>query len=192
MRILLSYIALFLLPIARGQLLDIIMGNECLQKTVPFGFCAVLYDDDGCEGWVKPIPLGYTKLGWSHRNDAEAVILKAGCIFTGFDHSGTSIKSRGKSFSMDARDHRKPYPMYKNLDRKSLVDQISSVSCACPGLDPEGTKRGIDPASNIPASKCLPMEGRNICAVLYDEENCERSEERRVGKECRSRWSPYH
>ena len=23
-------------------------------------------------------------------------------------------------------------------------------------------------------------------------EKCERSEERRVGKECRSRWSPYH
>ena len=22
--------------------------------------------------------------------------------------------------------------------------------------------------------------------------NCKRSEERRVGKECRSRWSPYH
>src|SRR2546426_8678825 len=26
---------------------------------------------------------------------------------------------------------------------------------------------------------------------LEDKENC-RSEERRVGKECRSRWSPYH
>src|SRR3712207_5313040 len=25
-----------------------------------------------------------------------------------------------------------------------------------------------------------------------DELNCSRSEERRVGKECRSRWSPYH
>ena len=24
------------------------------------------------------------------------------------------------------------------------------------------------------------------------DENCARSEERRVGKECRSRWSPYH
>ena len=24
------------------------------------------------------------------------------------------------------------------------------------------------------------------------EANCHRSEERRVGKECRSRWSPYH
>ena len=26
----------------------------------------------------------------------------------------------------------------------------------------------------------------------YSEELCARSEERRVGKECRSRWSPYH
>ena len=28
--------------------------------------------------------------------------------------------------------------------------------------------------------------------ALSDSENFERSEERRVGKECRSRWSPYH
>ena len=31
--------------------------------------------------------------------------------------------------------------------------------------------------------------------TLIDESKCEvkvRSEERRVGKECRSRWSPYH
>ena len=27
---------------------------------------------------------------------------------------------------------------------------------------------------------------------LYSEESEWRSEERRVGKECRSRWSPYH
>ena len=26
----------------------------------------------------------------------------------------------------------------------------------------------------------------------YNEDNLCRSEERRVGKECRSRWSPYH
>src|SRR3989475_9810639 len=31
--------------------------------------------------------------------------------------------------------------------------------------------------------------GRTLVAVL---ENYQRSEERRVGKECRSRWSPYH
>src|SRR5256886_16634721 len=28
--------------------------------------------------------------------------------------------------------------------------------------------------------------------VLYVPNRCIRSEERRVGKECRSRWSPYH
>ena len=35
-----------------------------------------------------------------------------------------------------------------------------------------------------------------ICKIVYfDEESITdyvRSEERRVGKECRSRWSPYH
>src|SRR3989441_3192314 len=29
-------------------------------------------------------------------------------------------------------------------------------------------------------------------AVVDDDKALERSEERRVGKECRSRWSPYH
>ena len=28
--------------------------------------------------------------------------------------------------------------------------------------------------------------------IKFDEQNAQRSEERRVGKECRSRWSPYH
>ena len=31
-----------------------------------------------------------------------------------------------------------------------------------------------------------------IAGVRSDEEQYMRSEERRVGKECRSRWSPYH
>ena len=28
--------------------------------------------------------------------------------------------------------------------------------------------------------------------IFIDRRNTQRSEERRVGKECRSRWSPYH
>ena len=32
----------------------------------------------------------------------------------------------------------------------------------------------------------------NTCAVRENADNKLRSEERRVGKECRSRWSPYH
>src|SRR2546421_6860284 len=45
--------------------------------------------------------------------------------------------------------------------------------------------------------KCLPLFGSFVQALLsragthrWSEET--RSEERRVGKECRSRWSPYH
>ena len=33
---------------------------------------------------------------------------------------------------------------------------------------------------------------RMITDSLYDPDRIVRSEERRVGKECRSRWSPYH
>ena len=39
----------------------------------------------------------------------------------------------------------------------------------------------------------LPAVGRTShgCGVIWGQTNA-RSEERRVGKECRSRWSPYH
>ena len=50
---------------------------------------------------------------------------------------------------------------------------------------------GMDLRANIdepivlkPLERCLVPTGLYIAA--------ERSEERRVGKECRSRWSPYH
>src|SRR2546427_5717482 len=47
---------------------------------------------------------------------------------------------------------------------------------------------------------CAPAETANALAALLDdpdqqvreETRLARSEERRVGKECRSRWSPYH
>ena len=32
----------------------------------------------------------------------------------------------------------------------------------------------------------------DVCILLFSLLVAERSEERRVGKECRSRWSPYH
>ena len=47
------------------------------------------------------------------------------------------------------------------------------------------------------ASKAYYQESREIMSnfeydKLYDELVSLRSEERRVGKECRCRWSPYH
>ena len=39
----------------------------------------------------------------------------------------------------------------------------------------------------------IQIEGKNyLDGVDIDKETFYRSEERRVGKECRSRWSPYH
>src|SRR5258706_8990172 len=39
------------------------------------------------------------------------------------------------------------------------------------------------------ADRIVANSGRGITTTVND---IERSEERRVGKECRSRWSPYH
>ena len=36
------------------------------------------------------------------------------------------------------------------------------------------------------------ISANNYNLALFDYELGDRSEERRVGKECRSRWSPYH
>ena len=40
--------------------------------------------------------------------------------------------------------------------------------------------------------EAIKLWGLNIGVVDRILMNAERSEERRVGKECRSRWSPYH
>ena len=47
-------------------------------------------------------------------------------------------------------------------------------------------------AETVAASAALPIDvfGENHVQELCA--NFDRSEERRVGKECRSRWSPYH
>ena len=40
------------------------------------------------------------------------------------------------------------------------------------------------------AFESRPIKGKFLSKAIYEKEM--RSEERRVGKECRSRWSPYH
>ena len=53
---------------------------------------------------------------------------------------------------------------------------------------------------NIPLWLCIPFAGLLLCIAIFplvkgewwDKNKGWRSEERRVGKECRSRWSPYH
>ena len=77
---------------------------------------------------------------------------------------------------------------------------MSSVSATCniivitdpTGQDPNGAAAGsMSFAQNMFQSTFL-MSKNNHFAVLSGDTDRSRSEERRVGKECRSRWSPYH
>ena len=50
----------------------------------------------------------------------------------------------------------------------------------------------VNPALNL-AYERLKSVNDEMATVMFDYfGGAERSEERRVGKECRSRWSPYH
>ena len=70
------------------------------------------------------------------------------------------------------------------------------------GQEPEVTKAIEDVSLEIQKGQFIAVLGHNgsgkstlakhINALLVPTEGTMRSEERRVGKECRSRWSPYH
>ena len=65
-------------------------------------------------------------------------------------------------------------------------------------VESEGDRyRSIKPARHVlkvsPSGQLEETIGRSrIARILYATPTRDRSEERRVGKECRSRWSPYH
>ena len=54
------------------------------------------------------------------------------------------------------------------------------------------SKLEVFSAGTKPAEKVNPMAVKVMTEIGIDLAQHTRSEERRVGKECRSRWSPYH
>merc|ERR1711934_631842 len=63
--------------------------------------CAVLYDDENCEGWSFAVPIGTTDLPEEYQNDAEVVVVKSGCKLIGYDLA-SHISSLGGSSFCDA------------------------------------------------------------------------------------------
>src|SRR2546427_10855436 len=57
------------------------------------------------------------------------------------------------------------------------------------GRTASGAVQGCEGTAQWPLSQADPALG---CPAHATETSACRSEERRVGKECRSRWSPYH
>ena len=72
----------------------------------------------------------------------------------------------------------------------SLAELGYRVSCFC-FQDSPRRAHSIAAQGGINAAKNYRNDGDSIQRLFYDTVKG-RSEERRVGKECRSRWSPYH
>src|SRR2546425_9835226 len=77
----------------------------------------------------------------------------------------------------------------ENPDRWVEVVEAPDAFCAaCPHLAPAGCS-----LSGAPSEEGMQAQDRHVLALLGLPPGTRvRSEERRVGKECRSRWSPYH
>src|SRR2546427_178855 len=90
------------------------------------------------------------------------------------------------------------------LERGATLGLIGESGCgksltalALMGLLPEHAQ--VDGSIQLNGKELLDMDENALCrlrgnrmAMVFQEPMTARSEERRVGKECRSRWSPYH
>ena len=68
---------------------------------------------------------------------------------------------------------------------KAVIEDANTLAIVVQRLTDGETLKEIAAAWQIPY-------GRLAQWIIEDRERSSRSEERRVGKECRSRWSPYH
>src|SRR2546430_3793115 len=74
----------------------------------------------------------------------------------------------------------------------SDLSSISELSC-----DSETSPLSASTCSSLPvvtgaSNRTFLIRNRILESYFSGVQNAKRSEERRVGKECRSRWSPYH
>jgi hypothetical protein len=120
------------MAMANPGLKDVLhMNNQCKEATFATALdCAILYDDDGCNGWKEPIAVGYRELGWSRYDDAESVVVRKGCVFTGFQYASDNPSKRGRSVIVDATHQATDF--YKKFnDSEELESSISAVDCRC-------------------------------------------------------------
>src|SRR2546430_8778251 len=108
-------------------------------------------------------------------------------------HGGIRVVARGSFFFSSRRRHTRFDCDWSSdvcssdlIMVEELVD-AREIECAVIGND--------DPRASLPGEYVIHEESARF--LDYTEKysstgNVERSEERRVGKECRSRWSPYH
>ena len=118
-----------------------------------------------------------------HQSGYEVTVLGRGHVAAALQHARVVEVELTDGWTMER--FLVPVRTVDLADRRAAVQAVSTA-------DVVGTAVG---ARMLPAVLDLIAEGlkratRPVNVIAF--ENAERSEERRVGKECRSRWSPYH
>ena len=115
-------------------------------------------------------PIGHTKSPLIHGSFARA---------TGQDIEYGAIEGSLERFADDVHAFRRAGGLGLNVTAPFKLQALALA-----------TER-LERAELAGATNALKFEGDRILADNFDGVGL-RSEERRVGKECRSRWSPYH
>jgi len=116
-----------------------------------------------------------------HESDSEAIIFSDNYAHIIHERK-LSLKKLKHYISMDIGTKDEDF-----LSMKKMIDEIQPNEVLdFPKINPNELAEIIFTSGSLGRAKGVMLSQGNLAANLI------RSEERRVGKECRSRWSPYH
>ena len=100
------------------------------------------------------------------------------------------LKKQGQDVDGLLAEMKKISDKTKELDKEvaEIEDKIEDLLLGIPNIPHESVPDGKDDSANVEIRKIGEVPVKNF----REQAHLLRSEERRVGKECRSRWSPYH
>ena len=123
----------------------------------------------------------------------------------GFMILWTAYNSSYNAYSRDDREYRRFKEYFKSIAERYVVEHRSEIVDGFKSTNTEGRecvknldhnesrRRRMPEATFIQDNEREPINLNKLASTTYIIRcNRSRSEERRVGKECRSRWSPYH
>src|SRR5260221_4742078 len=102
-----------------------------------------------------------------------------------------SLECQGFFFFSSRRRHTRSLCDWSSDVCSSDLPNIQYISIDR-SIDRDVLNVGIEQQRQNPRDREFYRNRGDYCELPVDKPTQERSEERRVGKECRSRWSPYH
>ena len=124
---------------AKGNLRDVVTSFSCANMPSN-GTCAILFDEDDCDGWQLAVNEGYLELpdqtktdlfggtfvDRPKKDDTEAVLVREGCILVAYEE--TKEKEFNKGVAVAAVNGHK-YEKFGDIS--DIDDDIKAVECHC-------------------------------------------------------------